>query len=148
LVAVAVRDPRAPPDPAEKPAAPSQPGLSTVTEKAIAPVARNSVGQPTDLLRWVERGLALACHLSVVVGLVLVGWLHFDDVRAGMSAATFYLLLPYTYLLLPGAPGGLGGWDHAWAMALMIWAVFTYRRPILSGMFLGLAAGSAFFPLL
>src|SRR5439155_25267404 len=72
----------------------------------------------------------------------------FGDLRAGMSAATFYLLLPYPYLLLPNSPQGLGRWDHAWAMALMIWAVFTYRRPILAGTFLGLAAGLTFFPVL
>jgi hypothetical protein len=85
------------------------------------------------------------CHLSVVVALVLIGWHHFDDVRAGMSAATFYLLLPYTFLLLPDSKLGIGRWDHAWPMALVVWAIFSYRRPILAGAFLGLAAGTAFF---
>ena len=70
---------------------------------------------------------------------------HFGDVRAGMSAATFYLLLPYTFLLLPDSPLGVGRWDHAWPMALVVWAIFSYRRPILAGAFLGLAAGTAFF---
>jgi hypothetical protein len=100
----------------------------------------------SSLNLWVERGLAVLCHLSIVVGLALVGWYHFNDPRAGVSAATFYLLLPYTYLLLPASPLRVGRWDHAWPMALMVWAVFTYRRPTLAGAFLGLAAGSAFFP--
>ncbi len=144
LIALAVRQPSSPAGPNDSGAATAR-TVSTTTEKAIQPVAS---GAGLDLTLWVERGLALVCHLSVVVGLCLVGWLHFDDLRSGMSAATFYLLLPYSYLLLPSTEPGIGGWDHAWAMALMIWAVFVYRRPTLSGMFLGLAAGSAFFPVL
>jgi len=53
----------------------------------------------------VDRTLAVLCHLAVVAGLVVVGWRHFHDAHAGMAAATFYLLLPYTYLLLPHATG-------------------------------------------
>jgi hypothetical protein len=95
---------------------------------------------------WVARGLTMLCHLSIVVGMVLIGWRHFDDLHAGVAAATFYLLLPYAYLLLPYTELGLGQWYHALPMALMVWAVFCYRRPLLAGMFLGLASGSVFFP--
>ena len=94
------------------------------------------------------RALALLCHLSVVVGLVLIGWRHFGDVASGMAAATFYLLLPYTYMLTPNSALGLGRWDHVWPMAWMVWAVFCYRRPMLAGAFLGLAAGGVLFPVL
>jgi hypothetical protein len=97
---------------------------------------------------WVERGLTLLCHLSIVAGLVLICRRHFEDTHAGMAAATFYLLLPYTWLLMPGAPSGVGGWDHAWPMALMIWMVLAYRRPATAGAFLGVAAGTTFFPVL
>ncbi len=93
-----------------------------------------------------ERGLALGCHLAIVVGLVMIGWLHFEDLHSGMAAATFYLLLPYTFLMMPGT--GLGRWDHAWPMAWMVWAVVTYRRPLLTGLLLGLASGSVFIPVL
>lgn len=116
--------------------------LPDVGGKAIQPI----VPPGTEYSRvriWAARGLALLCHLSILTGLVLIGWRHFDDVRAGMSAATFYLLLPYTYMVLPASAGGLGRWDHAWPMAFLIWTVFTYRRPILAGLFLGIAAGSA-----
>jgi hypothetical protein len=104
--------------------------------------------QQPDAARWVARTLAVFCHLSVVVALVFVGWRHFQDVHAGMAAATFYLLLPYTYLLLPHARLLPGQWHHIWPMALMLWAVVLYRRPTLAGLLLGVAAGSVGFPAL
>ena len=97
-------------------------------------------------LLWVQRTLTLTCHLAVVAGLILIGWRHFQDVHAGMAAATFYLLLPYTHLLMPGRVPNVGRWDHTWPTALMIWAVLAYRRPTVAGCLLGLAAGSVFFP--
>jgi hypothetical protein len=97
---------------------------------------------------WVGRTLAVLCHLAIVVGLVLVGWRHFQDVHAGMAAATFYLLLPYTYLLLPYTALHIGQWYHVWPAALLVWAVVCYRMPLLAGLLLGLAAGSTYFPVL
>jgi hypothetical protein len=118
--------------------------LPKLSEKVIGPYAPADVDH-SHLGVWVERGWALLCHLSVALGLALIGWRHFDDLRAGMSAATFYLLLPYTFLLLPDSPLGVGRWDHAWPMALAVWAIFSYRRPVLAGAFLGFATVPAFF---
>jgi hypothetical protein len=95
----------------------------------------------------VDRTLAVLCHLAVVAGLVVVGWRHFHDAHAGMAAATFYLLLPYTYLLLPHATQLAGQWHHVWPMALMVWAIVAYRRPTVVGLLLGIAVGSVYFPL-
>lgn len=95
---------------------------------------------------WVARGLAVLCHLAIVTGMVFVGWRHFQDVHAGMAAATFYLLLPYAYLLLPHARVLPGQWYHVWPMALMVWAVAAYRRPTVAGLLLGVAAGIVYFP--
>src|SRR5262249_19015461 len=53
---------------------------------------------------------------------------------------TFYLLLPYTAL-------DITHWHHVWPMALVVWAVFAYRIPTLSGALLGLAAATTYFPL-
>jgi hypothetical protein len=47
---------------------------------------------------------------------------------------------------MPWSLLGAGRWDHALAMALMVWSVFGYRRPILAGAFLGAAVGYDFFP--
>jgi hypothetical protein len=101
-----------------------------------------------DASFWVSRSLALLCHLAVVAGLVFVGSRHFQHAHAGMAAATFYLLLPYTafYLLLPYTAFDVGQWYHAWPMALVVWAVAAYRRPALAGFLVGLAASTMYFP--
>ena len=94
-----------------------------------------------DARLWVGRSLALLCHLAIFAGLIVVGLRHFNDLHAGMAAATFYLLLPYTALHVEQ-------WHHVWPMALVVWAVVFYRKPSLAGLLLGLAAGTVYFPLL
>lgn len=88
---------------------------------------------------WAERSLAMLCHLAVCVGLVLVGWRHFQDAPAGMAAATFYLLLPYTAYHVEQI-------HHVWPATLLTWAVVAYRLPTIAGLLLGLGAGSVYFP--
>jgi hypothetical protein len=83
----------------------------------------------------------MACHLAVVLGLLFIGIRHFGDSTAGIAAGTLYLLLPYTAF-------HIGQLHHAWPAAFVVWGVFCYRRPVVSGWLLGLAAGSAFVPLL
>ena len=59
----------------------------------------------------VGEGMAVFCHLVVVVGLVVIGRVHFQDTAAGMGAATFYLLLPYTGLYVSqGITSGRWRW--------------------------------------
>src|SRR5260370_19523632 len=98
------------------------------------------VRQLVDPPGWVFRLLAVLCHVAIVLGLVAVGWRHFGDASAGMAAATFYLMLPYTGMYM-------GQVVHASPRALLVWAVAAYRYPILAGVLLGLATGTAFFPL-
>jgi hypothetical protein len=145
LIAVAVRQPNHPSDHAEAPA-PIDP-MRRLGEQVLKQQAPPEVDESSVHL-WVERGLAVLCHLSIVVGLVLIGFCHFDDLHGGAAAATCYLLLPYTFLFLPATALGVGRWDHALPMALVIWSVLAYRRPTWAGAFLGLAAGSVFFPAL
>jgi hypothetical protein len=71
----------------------------------------------------------------------VIGRCHFQDAAAGMAAATFYLLLPYTGHFV-------GEWLHVWPMAVFVWALAAYRWPTLAGLLLGLAAGTVFFPAL
>jgi hypothetical protein len=90
---------------------------------------------------WVQRGFAIFCHLLVVSGLILIGCRHFGDAIAGMAAATFYLMLPYTGL-------HVGQVQHVWPVALIVWTVAVYRLPTFAGLLLGLAAGTVYFPAL
>jgi hypothetical protein len=152
LVAVAFRQPDEGRDSAEKAKIPNdaKTPIDELQRSSVKLIQQQTAveGNDSQLRLGVERGLAVACHLAVAVGMVLIGWRHFQDLHAGMAAATFYLLLPYTYLLMPSSELGVGRWDDAWPMAVILWAVLAYRRPTLAGIFLGLAAGSAFFPVL
>ena len=84
--------------------------------------------------------LAIFSHLAIVVGMVMIGYLHFDNVTTGIAAAVLYLLLPYMALMT-------GRVDHCLPAALVVWAVVTYRVPLMAGMFLGLAFGVIYYPL-
>ncbi|MCE9531641.1 MAG: hypothetical protein K8T89_11045 [Planctomycetes bacterium] len=118
--------------------------LIRVQEGATAVVNYQS-GIPTfdvaDTRFWIERSVAMGLHLAVLVGLVLIGSIHFQDTTAGMGMACLYLLMPCTAFHVSQV-------HHVWPAVFLVWAVFAYRRPIIAGMLLGLAAGSIFFPLL
>lgn len=142
LTAVAVRrnpDVTEPPQVGTRPVAITQvqAGVTNAVESAQtgAPASRD------DIRFVVERCLAMVCHLAVVLALLFIGLRHFGDITAGIAAGTLYLLLPYTAF-------HIGQLHHVWPTAFVLWAVFCYRRPVLSGWLLGLAAGSAFVPLL
>lgn len=113
--------------------APAPPG----PESAALALTRHWLQLP----RWAVAAAAVLCHLAVVLGLVVLGARHFQDVSAGMAAATFYLMLPYTGL-------HIGHVQQAAPVALLLAAVAAYRRPTLAGALLGLAAALSYFPAL
>ncbi len=84
--------------------------------------------------------VAILSHLAIVIGVIAIGYWHFNNVKMGIGAATLYLMLPYTSQMT-------GRVDHALPAALLVWAVLCYRRPILSGIFMGLAIGVIYYPL-
>lgn len=86
------------------------------------------------------RILAILAHLAIVSGVILIGDRHFGNLRAGVGCATLYLIMPYTAQMT-------GRVDHALPAALLLWAVLNYRKPIVAGVFLGLAAGLVYYPL-
>jgi hypothetical protein len=136
LVAVAVRRP---PEAQEKVG--KEPVVLTEGQRIAAERLANYMPAGRDARFWVGRVLAVACHLAVVVALVMIGAAHFHDVYAGMAAATFYLMLPYTAV-------HMGQVHHVWPAAMLLWAVYAYKQPAVAGLLIGLAAGSVFFPLL
>ena len=87
------------------------------------------------------RAFAVVGQLAVVLGLMVLGRLHFHDASAGIAAAVFYLLLPYTASFVSQV-------EHVWPMAIIVWALVAYRWPSVSGLLLGLAAGSFYYPAL
>jgi len=88
----------------------------------------------------VSRTAAILGHFAILLGIVLIGYRHFDNIQTGVATATLYLLLPYTAQMT-------GHVDHVIPGALLVWAVAMYRRPALAGIFIGLASGMIFYPL-
>jgi hypothetical protein len=89
--------------------------------------------------RATSKTMAILSHIAVVIGIVVIGYRHFDNIRTGIATATLYLMLPYTALLT-------GRVDHVLPAAFIVWAVQSYRRPMVSGTLLGLAIGLIYYP--
>ena len=87
----------------------------------------------------VAKTMVVLAHLAVVVAMVLVGYLHFENIKMGIGAAAMYLMLPYTAQMT-------GHVMHVLPAALLLWAIVLYRRPILSGMLMGLAMSAFYYP--
>lgn len=85
------------------------------------------------------RIMAILAHAFVVVGLIIIGKVHFADVQLGLAMALLYLLLPCTAY-------DVSKTNHVLPAALLVWAFVAYQKPILSGIFMGLACGAMFFP--
>ena len=141
LTSVAMRRTTDPAD--ERPVGQRPMPIEKVRDQAAEALQKANAGwvSKDDLRFWVERGLAMACHAAVVVGLLMIGLRHFQDRAAGIAMGTLYLLVPYTAY-------HIGQIHHVWPTAFLLWAVFCYRRPVVAGWLLGLAAGSALFPAL
>lgn len=113
------------------PAIPTTPEFdSTGADQPVEPVAYATAA----------RLLAIFSQLAVVVGIVGIGYRHFANLRTGIGVATLYLMLPYTAQMT-------GRVDHVLPAAFLIWAVLWYRRPLVAGLFLGLASGVVYYPL-
>ncbi|MEI6037237.1 MAG: hypothetical protein WCQ91_04845 [Planctomycetota bacterium] len=85
------------------------------------------------------RVMAILSQLAIVAGMIVIGWLHFENAKLGIAAAVLYLLLPYTAIMT-------GRVDHVLPAALIVWAVAAYRRPLVSGGLIGLAIGTIYYP--
>ena len=86
------------------------------------------------------RTAAVLANLALVIGIVFIGYRHFGNFQTGIAAASLYLLLPYTSQMT-------GRVDYVVPALLLVWAVAAYRRPVLSGLLIGLATGCVFYPI-
>ena len=93
-----------------------------------------------DLDVVTARLLAILAHLAVILGLALVGRHVFGDTDVGFAMATLYMLMPCTAY-------DVGKINHVLPAALVVWAMWAYRRPFVSGTLLGLACAMLFFPI-
>jgi hypothetical protein len=100
------------------------PGLDLFTRLA------GNVGSKSLTLRI----MAILCHLAVVIGIVVIGYRHFDNYRTGVSVATLYLMLPYT-------AQKTGEIVHVLPAAFLTWVLVFYRRPLTAGLLMGVAIG-------
>jgi hypothetical protein len=114
--------------------------LTKVKQGAEAVVA-DPEGQTGSARVWAERCVAIALHLAVVVALALIGGTHFRDPLTGMGMVGLYLMLPMTAY-------HFGQVHHVWPTVFILWAVYAYRRPLVAGSLIGVAAGTVFFPFL
>jgi hypothetical protein len=86
------------------------------------------------------RAIAVLAHVAVALGLYFVGRNLYSYGHLGLAMATLYLLHPATAY-------DVGAATHVLPAALIVWAFVAYRRPVISGILLGLACGTLFFPL-
>jgi hypothetical protein len=84
--------------------------------------------------------IAMLAHLAIIVGLALVGRHIYGDPDVGYAMATIYMLLPCTAY-------DVGKINHVLPAAFVVWTIWTYRRPVITGMLLGLASAMLFFPI-
>ncbi|MGA2059557.1 MAG: hypothetical protein ABSG67_03675 [Thermoguttaceae bacterium] len=132
-----------------KQAAPAQdsPGLkffyqfAGFSSKAMIPVdgTQPEVFRRQEIRVASARSTAILGHLAVIIGMVLVGYRHFDNIHTGVAAATLYLLTFYTSQMT-------GQVDHVVPAALLVWAVVAYRRPMIAGVFMGIAVSVIYYP--
>ena len=109
----------------------------TPFDASVAKVIGNTP-LPTALkanpLQGLARILACIAQIVLVIGLIAVGWRHFERPIAGLSVATCYLLLPYSRFALVDS-------GQLVPAALIVTALLTYRNPAVAGMLIGFAAG-------
>ncbi len=84
--------------------------------------------------------LAITSQFLIVLGLILFCYYNFDNLGVGVGTAAIYLMLPYTSIYT-------GYVMHTLPAALLLWAIVSFRRPLLSGILVGLAAGVSYYPI-
>ncbi len=84
------------------------------------------------------RILVVIAHTFVVLGLLMIGRQHFASLQLGISMSCLYLLLPCTAV-------NVHELNHVLPAACLVWAIASYRNPVVAGVLLGLASGTLFF---
>jgi hypothetical protein len=120
---------------------PGYDALHLIPSIVTTPFAKNGDAQQQQMSALViaAKTMVILAHLAVVVAMVLIGYLHFENIKMGIGAATMYLMLPYTAYMT-------GHVMHVLPAALLLWAIVFYRRPILAGALMGTAMSAFYYP--
>jgi hypothetical protein len=126
-------------NPAEPTGREDRPPVAPGNDNPVVREVARMLPVPTSLKRElpqviVSRVLASLAHIGLVVGLLAIGWRHFERPLTGIAMAACYLLLPYTRVAVVDS-------GQLISAALIIGAVFWYQRPAVAGVLIGLAAG-------
>ena len=102
----------------------------------------SAAGQQIDIENYilVLKTLAIISQSLIVAGLIVFAIQNFNSFYIGVGVASIYLMLPYTAIYT-------GHVEHALPSALMLWAIVCFRKPVLSGILIGLATGASYYPL-
>ncbi|HEY2760329.1 MAG TPA: hypothetical protein VGI75_06290 [Pirellulales bacterium] len=113
------------------------------------PAVDQTANSQKQLQLATARTVAILSYIAVVAGMVFIGFRHFGNTRLGIAAAVLFLLLPYIAILTGRylEMRNIGQVYHMVAAALLVWAVAAYRRPVISGILLGLAIGIFYYPI-
>ncbi len=116
--------------------------FADLADEAMIPAdpARPELHRVAPMRAAAAHAVTILAHLALVAGMVWIGLRHFDNVHTGAAAATLYLLTFSTSQLTSQV-------DHVVPAMLLLWAVAAYRRPLVAGILLGLAAGLIYYPL-
>jgi len=120
------------------PAIPTRP--LSASPGGVSPPTNAELSPSQTQLADFAKAFAILTHLAICLGIVLIANRHFGNLQAGVGCATLYLMLPYTAQFT-------GRVDHFLPAALLLWAVLSYRKPMIAGIFLGLAGGLVYYPL-
>lgn len=113
--------------------------------KVIPPLAATISAEPkpaasaTTTAVYAARVASIIAHLLVIVALACIGRWHFGDLQIGMAMAALYMLLPCTSY-------DVGRLNHVLPSAFILWAIASYRRPMLAGALMAFACGTLRFP--
>lgn len=107
---------------------PPQPPPESPSDRTVERVLRQA---PHPAL--LKRLLAALAHVGLTAALIAVGWVHFDQPVIGLAMAAGYLISPYSRIAVVDT-------GQLMPSALIVVAILAYRRPLLSGALVGLAA--------
>jgi hypothetical protein len=115
------------------------PGSPNAAVQQVIQIAKDIAPLPSSLKRQlpqviVSRVLASLAHAGLVIGLLAIGWRHFERPLTGFAMAACYLILPYTRMAVVDS-------GQLIPAALIVAAVVWYLRPAVAGALIGLAAG-------